>query len=37
MSFIVKIILLKMQVRKDVNFFLILLLCLISFVLMRES
>ena len=37
MSFIVKIILLKMQVPKDANFFKILLLSLISFVLMLES
>ena len=37
MSFIDKIILLKMQVLKDANFFKILFLSLISFVLMRES
>ena len=37
MSFIVKIILLKMQVPKDANIFKILFLSLISFVLMRES
>ena len=37
MSSIVKIMLLKMQVPKDTNFFKILFLCLISFVLMRES
>ena len=37
MSFIVKIILLKMQVPEGANFLKILFLRLISFVLMRES
>ena len=37
MSYIVKIILFKMQVPKDGNFFKILFLSLISFVLMGES
>ena len=37
MSFIVKIILFKMQVPKDGNFFKILFLGLIAFVLMGES
>ena len=37
MSYIVKIILFKMQVHKDGNFFKILFLSLIAFVLMGES